>query len=153
MTFDLKAFEKAEFKERIAEVAVPDLACFFSEGEPALWKVRNLTAPELAKAEMSAKTEERLKKVLEGMLSTSAKDQAEAVKIAIGISDEPEPEFIKQLTKLVLASVEPKITRQIAVKLANVSPNTFYTLVAKINELSGKGAEPGKLQASTKTKK
>ncbi|MGB5217111.1 MAG: hypothetical protein WBN66_02315 [Smithella sp.] len=153
MAFDLKAFEKAEFKERVAEVSVPDLACFFGDGEPAVWKVRNLTAPELAKAEMSAKTEERLKKVMEGMLSTSAKDQAEAAKIAIGISDELEPEFIKQLTKLVLASVEPKITRQIAVKLANVAPNTFYTLVAKINELSGKGADLGKLPASTKTKK
>ncbi len=153
MAFDAKAFEKAEFKERIAEVPVPDLACFFDDGEVAVWKVRNMTAPELAKVEMSAKTEERLKKVLEGMLSTSAKDQAEAVKIAIGISDELEPEFIKQLTKLVLASVEPKITRQIAVKLANISPNTFYALIAKINELSGKGAEMGKLQASTKTKK
>lgn len=153
MGFDLKAFEKVEFTARVEEIKVPELAVFFGDGEPAVWKVRNLTAPELAKAEMSAKTEERLKKVLEGMLSTSAKDQAEAVKIAIGISEELEPEFIKQLTKLVLASVEPKITRQVAVKLANVSPNTFYALIAKINELSGKGAEMGKLQASTKIKK
>jgi len=150
MTFDLKAFDKTEFNVRTAEVKVPELKDFFDADEKPVWVVRNLTAPELAKAEMSVQNANKLRAVIDGITSDKPKDIADAVKGILGGGDDLEPEFRKQLTKVELASVEPKITRQIAVKLADVSPNAFYRIVAKINDLSGKGAEMGKLQTSSK---
>lgn len=153
MGFDLKAFEKTKFESRTADVPVPELKEFFDEGEPAVWTVRNLTAAELAKVEMSGQNVEKMKAILEGIVSDKPKDIADAIKELAGVSSDLEPEFRKHLTRLELASVNPKITRDIAVKLATVSSSAFYRLIAQIKELSGKGAVMGKLPASTKTKK
>ena len=153
MGFDLKAFDKAKFEPRTAEVPVPELKEFFGADEPAVWVVRNLTGPEMAKCELADKAADRLKAVIEGITSDKPKEIADAVKDLVGGGDEMEPEFRKQLAKAVAGSMEPTITKQQAVKLANVSPSAFYRIVAKINELSGKGAELGKHKASTETKK
>jgi len=153
MSFDLKAFDKARFEPRTADVSVPELKEFFGEGDEPIWTVRNMTGPEMAKSEMAGREADRLKAVIEGITSNNTKDIADAVKGLVGGGDDMEPEFRKQLAKIVVASVDPKITKQQAVKLADVSPSAFYRIVAKINDLSGKGAELGKLKASTETKK
>lgn len=153
MGFDLKAFDKAKFEPRTAEVPVPELKDFFGENEKPIWIVRNLTGPEMAKCELADKAADRLKAVIEGITSDKPKEIAAAVNDLVGGGDDVEPEFRKQLAKAVVGSVEPAITKQQAVKLANVSPSAFYRIVAKINELSGKGAELGKLKASTEAKR
>jgi hypothetical protein len=153
MAFDLKAFEKTKFESRTADVPVPELKDFFDEEEEAVWTVRNLTASEIAKVEMSGQNVEKMKAILEGITSDKPADIANSIKELAGVSNDLEPEFRKHLTRLELASVNPKITRQIAVKLADVSGSAFYRIIAQIKELSGKGAVMGKLQASTKTPK
>ena len=153
MPFDLKAFDKTQFNQRTADVPVPELKDFFGDDEAPVWKVRYLTAPEIAKVEMSGQTAEKMLAVIEGITSDKPKDIADAVKGIVGIADDLDPEFRKHLTRLEVGSVEPKIIRQTAVKLANVSPTAFYRIIAKIKELSGQGAEMGKLQASGNAKK
>jgi len=153
MAFDLKAFEKTKFDQRTADVPVPELKEFFGPDDKPVWTVRNLTAAEIAKVEMSAANIDRMKAILEGIVSDKPQEIADSIKNLMGVSSELEPVYRKHLTKLELASVDPKITRQIAVKLADVSTVAFYRIISKIDELSGKGAIMGKLAASTKATK
>lgn len=153
MGFDVKAFEKVKVEHRTEDVKVPELKDFFGEGEDPVWTVRNLTAAEIAKVELTGQNTEKMRAILEGITSDKPKEIADAIKGLAGVSDDLEPEFRKHLTRLEIASVNPKINRQVAVKLAEVSSTAFYRIIASIKDLSGKGAVMGKLQASTKTQK
>lgn len=50
MSFDANAFKNAPWVHRTQDVPVPELASFFASDERPVWRVRNLTAPELARA-------------------------------------------------------------------------------------------------------
>ncbi len=137
--FDIEKFQAETFKARESEVAVPELVPFFGEGEKAIWRVRGLTGSEVARVKDSV---HRAKDV-EGLVTKLAgtmRDKVDAVIEAFGLSAGDESDdYVRRLTVLELGSIEPKIKRENAVRVADVAPMLFYRLTDEIYMLTGRG--------------
>ena len=70
--FDSKKFLKTKFTPRTADVPVPDLREFFSDGTPAVWKVRGLTGHELGRAAEAAERNKSVLAIIEGRFEMHA---------------------------------------------------------------------------------
>ena len=153
---DLTKFMAANFAQREAIIDVPELKDFFDKDEKPTWTVRAMTAAELGRAKETASEGMSSLRSLISALSGSDADKASAIREAAGLSDEAVPQDVAQRIEfLVSASVSPQIKgeqRDIAVRLAEHFPTTFYQLTNKILELTGKGSELGKRRPSGKTK-
>ena len=138
--FDLSKFEAEGFRAREGEVAVPELAAFFGEGEAAVWKIRGLTGSEVARVRDSVQRAKDLDGLVAKLASTSTRDKVDAVLEAfgLGISGESD-DYVRRLTLLEIGSVDPKIKREHAVKVSEVAPLAFYRLTDEIYTLTGKG--------------
>ncbi len=151
---DLNKFINASLSAREADVAVPALADFFDDGEKPVWRVRGLTAAELARSREATDKGESIKKLVEAMAGDG--DKAEAIRESLGLSSEEVPTDVsRRIEMLVAGSVKPEIPeeqRDVAVKMAENFPVTFYELTNKVQELTGDGAELGKRKRSGRTK-
>ena len=152
MGFEAKQFLKTKFVHRTEDVPVPDLAAYFSDGAKAVWTVRSLTGQELGRVK---ETPDRLKKmsgILSGLMSSVTKEVKESIETVLGGGTLETPDDIAiRLGQLVTASVEPKCTLDLAVRICEVAPVTFYQLTNRITILTGQGQEPGKQKPSGTT--
>jgi len=148
MSFDAKKFLKTKFEHRTEEVPVPDLQMFFPEGAKAVWKVRGLTGQELGRAIEAAERNKSIQAIIEGITSTSGKDKVEAVKDMLGLGRDTPQDIAKRIENLILGSVEPVCTLDLAIRLCEVFPVEFYLLTNKILQLTGQGQMPGKPRPS-----
>lgn len=140
MGFDTQKFQGINFKDRVAEIEIQDLAEFFDKKEKPIWRVRGLRGEELAVARESEETARNLNAIIEGITAKSAKGKAKAIMQELGLSDDKAPgDYVRRLELLRLGSVDPAIDKPIAVKLANNYPTAFYQLTNKILELTGLG--------------
>lgn len=150
---DLQRFLGSQLCQREAEIAVPELAQWYAEGEEPLWVVRGLTAAELARAREAAERSDSVKALI-GALAGDG-DKAAALRDAMGLNDDEVPADVsRRIEMLAAGSVNPSIgtdNRDAAVRLAETFPVTFYSLTNKIQELTGMGAEPGKRRRSGAT--
>ncbi|MCK9362141.1 MAG: hypothetical protein M0P74_00840 [Syntrophales bacterium] len=153
MSFDAKKFLKTKFTLRTDEVAVPALAAFFPEEAKPLWKVRGLTGQELGVANEAPERMRNMAAIMEGLASGAAKEQADAVKELLGIGGTTPQDVAKRLEHLVVGSVDPKCTQELAVRLCEVFPVEFFQLTNKIAALTGQGQMPGKQPPSGETPK
>lgn len=148
--FDAGAFLKTRPVPRTQDCRVPALADFFPEGEDPIWTVRGLTGAEWAVA-IEAEQRVKAKFALAGAISDS-KEAVEVIRAAAGI---PEPDsvasYVQSVEFLVLGSVAPKCTYELANKLATAHPFVFYELVKVIKLLTGIGADLGKQKPSGAT--
>ena len=145
MAFDQKAFMQAQFVPRTARVDVPGLKDFFGGGD-AVWQVRGQTASEIASAMEASQKHQNIDAIIKAIASN--KDQIAELKRAVGVSTDTPAEIIKRLEQLVQCSVEPVITLDVAVKIAEVRPIEFYTLTNEILKLTGLGMDVKKPKAS-----
>lgn len=147
---DLQKFLNANLQPREAELQVPELSAFFPEGVKPSWKVRGLTGAELARAREAADRSENIKTLIEAMAGDGEK--AVAIRNVMGLNDDEVPADIsRRIEMLVSGSVEPPVgtqNRDIAVRLAENFPVTFYSITNKIQELTGQGSELGKRKRS-----
>lgn len=148
---DLQKFLQAQFQAREAVIALPpDLHPFFGKS----WKVRGLSAQELARAREASERTDSLKSLVSAM--AGAGDKAQAIRESMGLSDDEVPADIsRRIQMLTDGSVEPKLgaeNREVAVKVAEQFATTFYELTNKILELTGSGSEVGKPKRSSRTK-
>jgi len=148
MRFEAKQFLKTKFSQRTHPVPVPDLRQFFPEGEEAVWIVRGLTGQELGRADAAADNQKSIAALISGLTSDSSKEKAQAVKDLLGIGGNTPAAIVQRIEHLIMASVDPECTRDLAVKLCETYPVEFLTITNKIVELTGKGQIPGKLQPS-----
>jgi len=145
MPFDIDKFQSATFKFREEEIPVPGLKEFFSEGEKPLWRVRNLTGMEIFICDEAMKKNNRKSENIEAIMSGERKERVEAMKeLAMTLPGMTPTEYVRRLEALCLGSVEPKVTREIAVKIAENFGNMFIHLTERILILTVQGAEPGK---------
>lgn len=152
---NLDKFLNASFVQRQATIKVPELSSFFGKEKPE-WTVRALTAAELGRANESAERgSENLKALITAMAGEG--DKAEAIRKSMGLSNTEVPEDVsRRIEMLTLASVSPALgneQRDVAVKLAENFPTTFYKLTNKILGLTGQGADVGKQKRSGKAVK
>jgi hypothetical protein len=153
MSFDAKKFLKTKFTARTADVPVPDLQAYFPDGEKALWKVRGLTGRELGRANEAAEKNRNIAAILEGLAAGASKEKTEAVKELLGVGGTAPQDIAKRLEQLVMGSVEPPCTLDLALHLCESFPVEFFQLTNKIVELTGQGRLPGKPQPSGESEK
>lgn len=146
MAFNQKAFMQAQFVPRTARVDVPGLNDFFEGDDHASWTVRGQTASEIAAAVEASQKHQNIDAIIKAIASN--KDQIAELKRAVGVSNDTPAEIIKRLEQLVQCSVEPVVTLDVAVRLAEVRPIEFYTLTNEILKLTGLGMDVKKPPAS-----
>jgi len=154
---DLERFLNSAFSLREEAVKVPELRnVLFDQGEKAEWVVRGLTAAELGRAEEAASRRPEDVKAIVTALAGSG-DKAEAIQQMLGVSGKDVPADVSRRIELLVAgSVSPELSadkRDVAVRLAETFPTTFYKLTNSILSLTGRGAELGKRKPSGKTQK
>ena len=162
--FDLAAFRKAKFQARVEDCPLPGLtsagfAGYDGEGDnakpkPVVFRVRGLTAQELAKAEQEADNSKLLAKVAEKLAGTDS-ERAQALLDGLGLGDDTPQALAKKLVHVQLAVVEPELKLQDVVRIADAYPTDFLELSNQVYMLTGRGkvaqVKPkpsGKTQAS-----
>lgn len=149
MSFDSKAFMKAKFEPRTADIQVPDLKDFFGEGAECVWKVRGLTGHELAMANEAKDRNQNIEAILEAIVSHRSKETAEAVKELVGLNSKTPGDVVQRIEILKIASVDPVCDEELAVKLCTHFPGVFIPLTNAIRNLTGQGAQVKKKQTNS----
>jgi hypothetical protein len=140
MPFDAKKFMAAQFEPRMSEISVPGLVDFFGQ-----------TADEVARTIEAGDKHRNIDAVIAAIGENS--DKIQELRDVIGISKERHTDIIKRLEQLTMCSVEPAITLDIAVKLAETRPIELYILTNEILRLTGLGQDLKKSPTSGKIKK
>lgn len=151
MAFDAKRFMQTAFQPRTADVDVASLDDWFDDGEKPLWTVRGQTANEVANANDASAKHKNIDAIIKAISANA--DQIGELKKAIGVDTDTPAEIVKRLEQLVQCSVNPTVTLDVAVKLAEVRPVEFYILTNEIVRLTGLGMDVKKPKASGETKK
>lgn len=147
--FDSKAFMGAAFVPRLEEIDVPGLADWFNGAIP-VWVVRGQTASELAGSIDAGNKRRNIDTVIKALAANA--DQVDEMRRAIGIAtQETHADVVRRLEMLTQCSVDPEITLDLAVRLAEVRPIEFYQLTNKIVELTGQGFDVKKSPPSGET--
>jgi len=158
MEFDIQKFTSQAFQPREHDIPVPALAAWFKGAakkdeagaeQPPAWKVRGLTGPELAKCNEAQQRNRNRAAIAEGLASGSDDKIASAIKEILGTGQAVPDDIAKRIEMLVLGSVEPKCSHQVAVKLADAFPVEFFEITTAIVRLTGQGGEPGKPKRSS----
>lgn len=146
--FDLAAFRKAKFQEREEDVPLSGLTAagfggYDGEGDnakpvPVVFRVRGLTAEELAKAEQEADNSKLLAKVAERLAGNDTEKVA-AMMDGLGLNDKTPAALAKKLAHVQMAVVEPELKLQDVVRIADAYPTDFMELSNHIYNLTGKG--------------
>ena len=144
MAFDSNKFLQTSFKHRTDPVPVPDLAEFFEEDSKPEWIVRGMTGQEVGRCAEAATKREAINLLVSGLMSTVTKDTVEAAKDVLGVGNDTPADIAKRIEHLVVASVDPVCTLDLAVRICEIFPVEFYQITNKIMELTGKGQVPGK---------
>ena len=152
---NLQRFLNAALAPRQLEVETPELAgILFDDGEKPVWIVRGLTAAELGRAKQASEEGlDTVKALVQAMAGDG--DKAAQIRKAFGLGDDDVPQNISyRIEVLAAGSVSPTLgteNRDVAVRLAETFPTTFYDLSNKILNLTGQGAVLGKPKRSGKT--
>lgn len=137
MSFDTQKFMQARFEPRTDSVPVQGLADWF-DGDP-VWIVRGQTASEIARVNAASEKYRAVDSIVKAIAENA--DKVSAIKKAIGVSTDTPVDIIKRLEQLTICSVDPVVTLDVAVKLAETRPVEFYILTNKIIELTALGMD------------
>jgi len=138
MPFDARAFTKAQFEPRLGDVIIPELRDWFGGDEP-IFRVRGLSGIELAQALEAAQTSQTRAELAEALLDGTDGAKVDAVKEAFGLGKGVPDELIRYHELVIRGTVEPKLTREVSVKLAERFPIDHKQLALKILALTGQG--------------
>jgi len=147
MGFDAAKFERAKFEPRRSRVAVPALAAFFEDGEEVVFDVRGLSSNELHRALEAGKRQGSIESIVKALAASG--DQAQALRKAIGLTNDTPGEIAKRLEMLVMGCVSPVLELPAAVKLAEAFPIEFLSITNTISELTGQGYALGEPRAAS----
>lgn len=144
--FDLGAFRKAKFTPReedvpLAELAEAGLAESGEAGKkPAevVFRVRGLTAQELAKADEEADSSQLLAKVAERLAGSEA-EKVQALVDGLGLGQGTPKTLAKKIAHVQMGVIDPEMKVTDVAKLADAFPMEFTKLANRIYGLTGKG--------------
>lgn len=142
MAFDATKFESIEFKDRTEKIPVPDLKQFFGKKEKPIWEVRGLTAHELAIVNNAVEANKGKAELLDAISEGTSDEKMEAVRKAMNIlkvSDSVPGDLIRRHQTLVMGSINPVCSEELAVKLGNNYPTVLFQISQKIYALTGMG--------------
>lgn len=138
-----------QFSPRQETVNIPQLASYFENANPT-WTVRGLQSHEMAQIRVSRFKRRNQLAAVQAISSFTTSDnlRREMFEGLIHLTAEVEAEMAGRLEMLVIASVNPTITMEIAVKLSKVFPTVFWSLTDTISGLTDKGGVVGELMPS-----
>ncbi len=146
--FDLDAFRKAKLSTREEDVPLPGLAAAGFSGEapdpetgkapPVVFRVRGLTAEELAKARTEADNSKLLISVSERLVGSES-EKVQAILDALGMGSATPASLRLKICHVTHGVVEPALTQQDVVKLADGYPVEFGILAERIYDLTVQG--------------
>lgn len=148
--FDSKKFLKTKFRHRTADVPVPDMREFFPDGEAPVWTVRGLTGQELGRANeyVDSKTRDKVLGLIKALAGGSQKEVEESAGKFLGAAGGAPEDIAKRIQHLVMGSVNPACSHDLAVKICEVFPIEFFEITNRIFQLTGQGQDPGKSKPS-----
>jgi hypothetical protein len=149
--FNTAKFQKQQFVFRTEKVPVPNLRDWFDEGCEPEWEIRNLNSRELSLSQESQAKTKNLSVALEAISTAAGDDKLEALLKIMGISTDNPAELTRRLDMLVYGSINPVMTLDVAVKLADNFPFEFMKITSQIIVLTGLGASAVKPRPSGKT--
>jgi hypothetical protein len=138
MPFDAKSFAKAKFEPRTAELRIPELQEWFGDDDP-VFVVRGLSGIELAQAMEASSTAKQRADLAEALMDGAMEDKSEAIKDAFGLGAGVPDELIRYHELIIRGTVEPTLTRDVSVKLAERFPVDHKSLAITILNLTGRG--------------
>jgi hypothetical protein len=139
MPFDAKAFAKAKFEPRTAEVRIPELREWFGDDDP-VFVIRGLSGIELAQAMEASSTAKTRAELAEALMDGAIEDKSEAIQSAFGLGPGAPDELIRYHELIIRGCVEPVLTRDVWVTLAERFPVDHTTLAISILNLTGQAA-------------
>ena len=139
---DLVKFEQAGFKDRTETVPVPELKAFFEEDEKPIWTIKGLTAHELSIVTNAVAANAGREKLMTAITNGSSEEKVDAIRQAMSIlkvSDNIPDDLCKRHITVVMGSVDPVCSEEMAVKIGTNFPTILYQLSQKIYALTGLG--------------
>jgi len=144
--FDLGAFRKAKFTAREEDVPLPELAEAGlgepgEDGKPApevVFRVRGLTAHELAKADEEADSSQLLAKVAERLAGSEA-EKVQALVDGLGLGQGTPKTLAKKIAHVQMGVIDPELKVTDVARLADAFPIEFTKIANRIYHLTGKG--------------
>lgn len=149
MSFDIAAFSTAVLDPREDIVRVEELACFFSDGDDPVFRVRGLTGEEMYRVADERRSSELRAAVADALAGGQRAEVASALREVIGIGESVPEAMAVAISKVFFGIVEPKLDRDQIVRLFAGLPNVAVRLMSAIDKLSGQGPDLGKYQRST----
>jgi len=140
MSFDLEQFRRASLSARTADVKVPELAAWFADGSEPVFKVRGLTGEEFYAVREAVGKMKDLQSIASRLLSGQGEAIAEAIEEHFGGVPE---ELARRVEIVVSGTVEPKLDRQMALKLFKYFATSAHFIADAILRATGEGAVSG----------
>lgn len=147
MSFDTQGFMRAAWVHRTQEVAVPEIAEYFTEGAKPVFVVRGLSADELYKIRSASSRQKTLEGIAEGLAEGSKSGAAKAIKEALGASGALDPATPRAMETLIAGCVDPPCDLDMARLLMDKHGLIFMKLSDTIMTLTGQGGEVEKKAA------
>jgi len=139
---DLKKFDETTFKDRTEKVPVPNLKKFFEKDEKPIWEVKGLTAHELSIVNNAIEANKGKNELVAAMTEGTTPEKVDAIRKALSIiklSDDVPNDLVRRHMTIVLGSVNPECSEEMAVKLGVNYPTVLFNLSQKIYALTGLG--------------
>lgn len=152
MGFDARAFARADLSPRQQSVPVPELAAWFGEGEAVVFRMRGLSADELARAKDAHANNLRRLGMLDALTGQSRAEVASDVRAALGAEEDKHPDIAMRQELVHLGTAEPALSEETVALLAERYPLLLYRLSNVVNTLTGQGPEAKKKPNSSTPK-
>lgn len=152
--FNQSAFMSQSFSTRTSVVKIEALKDWFDADVEPEFKVRGLTANELAIANDALARNLRASAMVTALDSGNNRELTNELRKSLGFTNDVRGEVAKRMEMLKMGCVEPELPLEVCVKIAENFPIEFYQLTNEITTLTGKGSEAVKKQrGSGQTKK
>lgn len=141
MGFDANQYLNTQLEPRTADIDVPALAAYFAEGDEPKWRVRGLSANEMARSKDAQDKQRNGAALITALQGGNKTEKVRELQSALGYSDDTHADIARRMELLAAGSVDPECPLELAVRLAEKHPVTFYKLTNSILDLSAMGAE------------
>lgn len=140
MSFNIQKFKTSKLQFREATIELPELQCFFEADEKPAFKIRNLSANEIAKINDAVRQNKDIGALITNLMSNDSLDKITAIKEALGMTDSVPDDVVKRIATMELGTIEPKFDQETCVRFATHFATQFYAITNKIYELTGLGS-------------
>ncbi len=141
MPFNAAGFTQAPWVHRTQEVPVPELKDWFTDGDPAVFVVRGLTANEIARANGASDAHRRAAALADALTGGSKSEITNAVKASLGRGTDLEPDIPRRMEMVCAGCVSPPCDMDMARTLQEYHGVILFNLSNVILSLSGQGSD------------